>query len=317
MREFDFSTQVEDTKWLIDKLVPIGHLCFVLAQAGVGKSLLVEAMAMSLIYGVPFGDLSVQEGDVLIIDQDTPEATLTKRILRLSSPMKGERKHKLFVESMRGYSLSDRTLQTVIGDYPTAVLTIIDSLHAVCGKINPNYTTDMSVLAKLKAKCINAHNTIIFNHHISQKEQLSVDALMTGDPGHLAMGSSTIIQQADTYYIVGASADAGVTNRLYIRPVSKRVSIPTKPIILRLVPVDNGESIEYDGYYETGLSEAEQDVLTLFREQNSERTVKETYEAMGHRHGEIAVRQALSILDQKGLLLMSKHKSNLFKYRMP
>jgi len=317
MAEFNFKAEVEETKWLIENLIPLGHLCFVLAQAGVGKSLLVEAMAISIIKGIPFGDKKAVDGDVLIIDQDTPADTLTKRLLKIGNALDAPNKHKLFVESMKGFSLDNGTLQTIIGDYPTAVLTIVDSLHSVCGKLNPNYTTDMSVLAKLKSRCINAHNSIIFNHHISQKEELTVDVLMTGDAGHFAMGSSTIMQQTDTYYIVGATAVEGRTNRIYVRPVSKRVSIPGKPLILRLLPTEKGEKIEYDGVYESGLGTTESDILTLFKEQDLERTVKEVYEAMGHRYGEAAIREALSDLDKRGFLAMSKHKSNLFKFRLP
>lgn len=315
MKEFDFNVEVEETKWLIENLVPLGHLCFVLAQAGVGKSLLLEAMAISIIYGIPFGHMETLEGDVLIIDQDTPESTLTKRLLSLGNAIDSERKHKLFVVSMKGYSLTN--LQSVINEYPSAVLVIIDSLHTVCGKLNPNYTTDMNILTNLKKNCINGHNSIIFNHHISQKEILTIDDLMTGDAGHLSMGASAIIQQADSYYIIGATVENGRADRLYIRPVSKRVSIPGKPLILRLLPTEKGEKVEYDGVYEAGISEIEADILVLFQEQMVERTVKETYEAMGHRHGENGVRLALASLDKKGLLAMSKHKSNLFKYRLP
>lgn len=317
MKEFNFNTEVEETKWLIKDLVPMSHLCFVLAQAGVGKSLLLEAMAISLIHEMPFGGLEVIGGDVVLIDQDTPEATLTKRILNLNNAMPSKPKHKLFVSSMKGYALSGTTLQTAINEHPDAVLTIVDSLHSVCGKLNPNYTTDMNILANFKKNCINAHNSIIFNHHISQKEILTVDDLMTGDAGHLAMGASAIIQQADSYYIVGATVEDGRADRLFVRPVSKRVSIPGRPLILRLLPTDNGEKIEYDGRYEQDVDEVEKDIMVLFREQNMERTVKEVYEAMGHRHGEIAIRKSLSALDDKGLLTMSRNKNNLFKYRLP
>lgn len=317
IKEFDFTTKVKETSWLVEGLIPSSHLCFVLAQAGVGKSLLVNGIAISVIHGLPFGSLKTMEGDVLIIDQDTPENTLAKRLLRLNNGVQTEKKHRLFVESMQGYTLSERTLQTIIKSYPTAVLIIVDSLHSVVGKLNPNYTTDMSALAKLKSTCLNSHNTIIFNHHISQKTELSIEDLMLGDTGHLAMGSSTIIQQADTYFIVGATAREGKTERIYIRPVSKRVSIPSKPLVLRLLDTQDGEIIEHDGFYEVGLTEVENDVMALFNASNTNRSVKEVYEAMGHRHGENTVRTALASLDKKGLLLMSKHQSNLFKYRLP
>ena len=319
--DFDPSIKIEDTKWIVENFIPTSHLCFVLAQAGVGKSLLVESIATAIVCGVPYGGLKTVEGDVLIIDQDTPTNTLNRRLSRLISGLGVPKKHHLWIKSMQGYTLSERTINTIIADYPTAVLTIIDSLHSVCGKLNPNLTSDMNILSRLKQERINSHNSILINHHITQKlEDPSVNNLMTGDTASLAMGSSVIIQQADSYYIVGATAKDGITERIYVRSVSKRVSIPGKPIILRVIPTGKekqGETVEYDGRFDAGVVGAEQDIMILFREQNIDRTVKEVYEAMGHKHGENAIRDALETLDQRGLLIMSRHKSNLFKFRLP
>ena len=317
MSEFTFDIDPIETTWLVENLIPMGHLGVVLAQAGVGKSLLVESLAVHMAYGVPFCGFKTEAGDVLIIDQDTPDNVLSKRLLQFSQGL-GERKHKLFLESMQGYSLDNGTLTTIINDYPTVNLVIIDSLHSVCGRLNPNYTSDMSRLAQVKSKCLNGHKTILLNHHISQKATLTIDNLMLDMTGNLAMGNSAIIQQADTYYIVGATAEEGRTNRLYVRPVSKRVSIALKPLVLRVVNTSaGGENIEYEGYYEPDLSGVELDIITLFREQQLERTAKEVFEGMGHKHGENIVRKALNTLEGKGLLFMSRHKANLFKYRQP
>jgi RecA-family ATPase len=319
LKEFDFTTSVEDTKWLVDGLIPLGHLCFVLAKAGVGKSLLIESLAIHVINNAKFADMKTVSGDVLIIDQDTTEGALTKRLIQMDAAIeKNGNKHKLFVESMRGYSLDNNTLMTVIHDHPSVKLTIIDSFHSVCGKLNPNYTTDMGVLARMKSKCLTGENNIIFNHHISQKEELSLELLMTGEPGRLAMGSSAIIQQADSYYIVGATAVDGRTEKIYMRPVAKRATISSKPIVLRLIETEYGEKVVYDGFYTPGVDDIQQDLMSLFREQSDvERTVKEVHEATGHRFTENDVRKALASLDKLGFLTLSKSKSNLFKYRLP
>lgn len=317
MSEFDFTVDTKETGWLVKDMIPISHLCIVLAQAGVGKSLLVESLAVHMIYNCRFCELDTAFGDVLIVDQDTPENVITKRLLKFGKAIGGERYHKLYLESMKGYSLSDQSLFKIIKSYQKSNLAIIDSLHSVLGGLNPNRTSDMCRLATLKKECINEHNTIIINHHISEKVSASVTELMLGDPHKLAMGNSAIIQQADTYFIVGATAENGITDRIYIRAVSKRVSIPLKPMVLRVVQSGDGEKIVFDGYYEPDLDEAEKDVITLFREEEKERTVKEVYDAMGHKHGEVKTREALAILEKKGLLLLSRYKSNLFKYRLP
>ncbi len=319
MEEFDFNTKLPEVGWLVKNLIPISHLCLFLSQAGVGKSLLAESIALHLVHGKQFCNLDVDSGDVLIIDQDTPQNVINNRIIKFDNGIDSNRVHKLYLESMRGYTLNGTTLFTAINDHPSAKLIVIDSLHSVCGNLNPNSTADMNRLAVLKEKCITDDKTIIINHHISEKFEYDINTLMTCDPHKLSMGNSAIIQQVDSYYIIGATAEGGITNRMYMRPVSKRASIPTKPIVIRIIPCSNngvGESVIYDGLYEPDLNEAERDIMILFREHNIERTVKEVYENMGHRHGEIKVRDALAILDNKGLLIMSRHKSNLFKYKL-
>jgi len=257
------------------------------------------------------------EGDVLLIDQDTPADVLQRRLLRFGQALELEPKYQLFVKSMAGYALGNGTLATLINDYPTVRLVVIDSLHSVCDKLNPNYTSDMSRWAILKKQCLQPEMSILVNHHISQKWELDIEALMNGDANKLAMGNSAIIQQADTYYIVGARAEEGRTNLMYLRPVSKRVSIPTSPIVLKMVENERGEMLDYEGRYEPDLDEVEYDAMTLFAEQDIERTVKEAYDAMGQKHGIITVRKALASLEVKGKLRLSRHKANLFKYKLP
>lgn len=318
MAEFDFNTEISETKWLVDKTFPMGHLCFVLAKAGVGKSLIVESLAVHTVHGVDFGGFMSVEGDVLIVDQDTPQNVLTKRLLQFSKGLNVPRKHRLFIESMQGLVLSNNTLISAIHSYPTAKIIIIDSMHSVCGKLNPNSTTDMSLWAHVKSSCLTKDNIIIINHHISEHIDTDTVRLMTGRTDGLAMGNSAIIQQADSYYIVDAEAMNGRTNKIFIRPVSKRVSIPQKPMIFKVVvPESGGETLTFDGYYEPELDEVEKDVMALFYEQKIERTVEEVYKAMGHRHGENSVRKALTNLDKKSYLVFSRSRSNLFKYRLP
>jgi len=309
--------KIEKPEWIVDRLIPAGHLCVVLSQAGVGKSLIMEYLATCIAHSAKFCGFDTIEGNTLIIDQDTPQNAISSRLIRFSRGIGKEPKHILYLKSMCGYQIKDRTLFTAINDFNTK-LTLIDTLHSTSVGLNINSVSDMSKLSTLKEKCLKEGMTIIFNHHISEKDDLPIKALMTGDPHKLSMGSSAIIQQADTYYIIGAYAENGRTNRIYIRTISKRLSIPMPPIVVKIVATENGgEMMEFDGNYEPELDEIEQDIMVLFRDNNTDRTVKEIYEAMGHKHGEVHVREALTTLDKKGKLSMSRHRSNLFKYRMP
>lgn len=317
MAEFNFQKQPPPKSWTVEPLIPDKQLGVLLAQAGTGKSLLAENLAVCVAHGVPFCGFRTVEGDALLIDQDTPTDTLDARLLAFGQALQVEQKYKLFVESMKGYALGNGTLISAICDHPTVRLVVIDCLHSVCGRLNPNYTSDMNLWAKVKERCLNDHNSILLVHHISQKWELDIQALMQGEANRLAMGSSAIIQQADSYYVVGSREREGRVDKLYARPVSKRVSIPLDPIVLRVLPTEYGELIEYEGMYEPDLDDSEYDIMTLFKEQQLERTVKEVYEAMGHKHGEKKVRQALSSLETQNKLSISRHRANLFKYRLP
>lgn len=317
--EFNFDVDVSPISWIVEPIIPAGQLCVFLAQSGVGKSLLVEDLAVHLIYGLPFAGFTTTEGDVLLIDQDTPTETLAQRLVRFGKAIGQEKKHRLFCCSMKGYSLSDGTIVQAINDFPTARLVIIDSLHSICGRFNPNYTSDMNTLAKLKGKCLTSDKTIALVHHITDKATYSLEELMTGNPHALSMGASAIIQQADTYYIISAEAENGRTNKIYLRPVAKRVSITSRPYIFQFVyPSSDSERLESAGEYAPELSDIENDILAFFKAKpSSDLTVQEVYGNTGHFYGEAAMRKALAVLTKKGLLVLSRRRHNLFKYSLP
>src|SRR3990170_5123632 len=97
---FNFDCEVAETTWLVKPIVPMGQLCLVLAQAGVGKSLLVESLAVHVVCDIPFCNFETLGGDVLLIDQDTPENTLHRRLIRLFNGLNQPKRHELFLESM-------------------------------------------------------------------------------------------------------------------------------------------------------------------------------------------------------------------------
>jgi hypothetical protein len=327
MAEFNPDIIAEETSWLVEGLVPNGHLCICLAQAGVGKSLWAESLAVHISSGVDFCHLKTRPSDVLIIDQDTPTKVLQKRLSRFFKGVsniqtENSNKNKLFFESMNGYNFSDGTIFTLIKDHPTAKVVIIDSLFSVCGKLNPNSISDLNqALVKLKNECLTEDKVIIINHHISEKmPDASLEFLMTENPHVFSMGASSVIQQADTYYIIGASAENGMTNRIYLRPIAKRAPVNSIPKIFRLIqPEKDSERMEFDGEWDgVNLAGEERDVLMYFRANPQDaKSVIDVYKDTGHVHGETAIRKALQSLEKKGLLVLSKQRSNLFKYKLP
>jgi len=316
---FDFDPQVEEAHWLVDGFLPLGHLIVLFAQSGAGKSYILESLACHVAFNKDFCGFATQGGAVHIIDQDTPTNELQKRMLRFGKTLGGGEnpKDNLYLSSMEGYSLSDGTLIQAINKHDSK-LTIIDSLHSVCGYYNPNHTKDMSILARVKAKCLTKDRTIIISHHITEKITYSLGDLMDSNSHITMMGSSAIMQQADTGLILGSHLVDNLIDKLYIRAIAKRQAIRKPPLTIKLIEPNEEQIItEFVGYYEAGYSEVEQDILLLFEATPMEYTIKQIDEAMGHKHGLNKLRQGASGLEEKGKLVLSRHKANLFKYRLP
>lgn len=315
---FDFNCDIPETKWLVKDLIPLGQLVISVAQSGSGKSFYGEALATSIVYNKLFLGHATHDGDVLIIDQDTPTETLNYRLKRFGAEYGGNPKHKLFVSSMKNLSLTDGTLINTIKDHPSVVFVLIDSLHSIFGNLNPDSTKDMNKLAEFKQVCVHPNITVMFNHHISEKVTLTADEFMTCEPRKLPMGSSTINQQADTYYILATPDTNGTLTSLYVRPVAKRVSIPSKTFITRFVDGNTNTAIfEYSGDYQEPDNEVEGDIMVAFQTDETPiaRDVKEVFEMLGGKHPEHIVRANLKQLATKGKLNWSVDRSKTKKYR--
>ena len=317
---------IPETEWLVEGLIPLGHLGFVIAQAGIGKSFFVEQLATCIVYNKPFLGLKVKKGNVLLIDEDTPEKVLMRRLNKLTAYYNGqERVGEFRVKSMTGLRLSEKGgLLSALVDNDDATLIIIDSFNTVCGELDPNVTRSMSRLQTLKQHCLKEHMTILINHHISEKTERTAHELMSCDPHNLSMGSSVINQQADTYYIIGSpDINKSRLESLYVRPVSKREMIPTNPFKIDYIE-ENGyshfnELVTIDMNKDL-LDNVETDVMIIYRETQGKPegyTVSEIYNALAGKHGIVTVREALKQLEIKGKIKYRKSEHNLFHYYVP
>ena len=323
---FTTDIKIPETEWLVDNLIPLGHLGFVIAQAGIGKSYFTEQLAACIVYGKPFLGLHVKSGSVLLIDEDTPEKVLMRRMGKFVTYYKDEKRvGELRIKSMTGLKLAGKnSLLTALAENDDVVLIVIDSFNARCGDLNPNITRDMSRIQILKQYCLNEHMTILINHHISEKIERTALELMTCDPHTLAMGSSVINQQADTYYILGSpSTNSSKLEALYVRPISKREMIPLNPFKIDYIEQDGHSYFDKLAMIDTKsdlLEDVESDIMIIYREGQNKpegRTVDEIYKTLAGKHGLIAVRNALKTLEIKGKIKYRKGRHNLFHYYVP
>jgi len=315
MARFDFSAPIPEAKWLVKDLVPLGHLCVILAQSGAGNSFASESLAVSVAAGESWLGFDTTPGDVLIIDQDTPTNVLRERLKRICAAV-GIPKHNIEYQSMQNLSLENGHISKLAHDLKPRLI-IIDSLHSVCGKLNSNSTMAMAALAQLKADCLNPECTIVINHHLTEKLDYKMEELMSYDKHLSGMGSSVIKQTTDTEYILASTIKDNKIDLLYLRPIAKRQNIPQKVVSMRFLESDGYLNLEFAGYFDSTLTDAESDMLLLLESHPMDLTVKQAKEAMGSKWADKEIRRAFSTLEHKGKVIMSRHPRNLFTYRLP
>jgi len=319
---FDFTGQSPKLEWCVAPLVPLGQLVFNVAQSSAGKSWYGEAIATCIAYGVPFLGLKTIEGDVLIIDQDTDKGTLERRLRRFGRYYGANPKHNFNLLSMKGLTLYDGSLQTAIQEHPKAVFILIDCLHSICSGIDLNSTKDMNThLTGLKHTCLNSNRTIMVNHHISEKSEATVEDLMMGSSHKYSMGSSTINQQADAYYILAQSQNTnGKLRRISVRPIGKKEAIPLEPFTITLYDDNEEDSpVCFSNLvpYKPQKNSCSKDILQLFTLRKTPLTCKEIFDAQVQTYSQNEIRATLRILEADGALEKSTEAHNLFKYYLP
>jgi archaellum biogenesis ATPase FlaH len=324
LEKFILKEEFEQPRWLVRDLIPLGHLCVMLAQSGIGKSFVVEDLAICMVYEKNFCEHETTFVDVLLIDQDTPTDILNRRLSRLACGVDStsQPKHELWTMSMGELNFKDNSLINFINKdkFKNFKLIILDSFNTFCSGGNSNKTEDMvTALSRLKADCLNKDRTILIVHHISEKKEFTSPSLMLDDTHISGMGNSGIRQQTDTEYILAGDIRDGRVTELYLRARAKRQFINKAPIMIKLVEPDETRLIlQFDGYYEPGISDSERDIMSLFQATpDDEYTVKEVIDKTGKKHSEKDTREALAALEKKNKIMLSRARSNLFKYRLP
>ena len=200
MRLTNFIETHQKREWLLEGLIPKGHIILLPGLPGVGKSWIVDGIATHIACGKPFLGLPVIQGPVILIDEDTPCDELSNRLQRLSQGLNSPLGNSpLEVRSMQNINLSDEDticeLEKFIGE-THSVLIILDCLSKVMGgefnENNARYANIAGkVLGRLKAKGV----TVILTHHLNKREgSLETDFVK------LTRGSGAIVANSDTAF---------------------------------------------------------------------------------------------------------------------
>jgi len=305
----------ERTSWLVKDFIPLGGYCLFASQPGVGKSYLLEALAVDVAYGRSFLGMDTLGGDVLLVDEDSDPPVARARLARFCGSDKP--KHQLFVWIGEGFRITDgqtHGLKSLIRRpaYKNVKLVIIDSLAGVVGgKSNLDNTKDSSAITEFLMELCSPDRAIVVVHHISTKHNLSVSEAMTCDnPDRLVMNNTRLVSSSQGYYVLASPTKGGKLEELFVRPVMRRVLLG-KPFSASLCENGSGDYFKLNGaVFQTAsgdLGKSERRILSEFP-LDGETTVKSLDDQMDGFFHTNTLRTHLDALEDKGYIeVVAKH----------
>jgi hypothetical protein len=313
-------------KWLVNGLIPLGHANLLAGQPGSVKSWLAEYLAVCIITGTKFlGDdgFSVQQGSVIIVDEDTPSDTLDERLKRLTALL-GIPLDSLPIKvlSHKGYYFDDKgkmnELRGIIDGMQPPVLVVMDCLSSMMGKLDENKTSDVKKAAAFWNMLKSGGVTLLILHHISLKK---TSGFYDYDFAKLVMGNTQIVGSCDTLLAM-MRIPPEIPTRSVVRTKARKTTLDVnEPFIVELIePLDKSWAqliIDREIYIEP--SKAATEIFKLFWEYAEELTVKEICNsAVQDDYSMVEVRDVLHELEKEKVIVkrIEKSKSHQFRYKL-
>lgn len=296
------------TRWLVKGLFALGDQAVVAAQPAVGKSFFVEALATSVAYNKPFLGFEVTGGNVLIIDEDTPTATLVNRLSKFDKAYDGQRPHDIYLHSKEGYEMDNGSLVKLVNSYKDLRLVIVDCLVSISGKADLDRTIDLKCLTNFMQGVSRDNMTVIINHHISTKKVITPEyAMSCGNPQALLMNNTRIASASDALYILASPDNDGTLTTLLVRPVSRRITLTVKSFMAKFTETDTTMNFSYGEQVDIkkGLGRDEKRVKALL-DPGKRLTVKDILFESEQLFSDKTMREILHSLEDKGHVRLVK-----------
>jgi len=185
------NTEYPEAKWLANELIPAGALTVVSASPGSYKTWLLLRTAIAVAEGSPlFGHFEVQQGRVLIIDEETGESQLKDRLIKLGA------KEELPISflSRKSFMASEENISELLLDaraYEVKLIIIDTLINIHTGE--ENSPGDMTGLFKQLRRLADAGIAVVVAHH-NRKAGSRV-----GNSGEEMRGSSGILAAVDCH----------------------------------------------------------------------------------------------------------------------
>ena len=230
---------MSDSEWFIEDLYPMGHRIMDTAVEGNCKTILGCWLAICTATGHDFLGQKVQQGSVIIIDEETPAATLEDKIRRfaLSFDIKDWHDLPIRIESMKGFRFGRKTamdwLIKILTSYEDEPMLLrMDSVLAMLTSGRQGMSENDSGIGIALKDDLNKLLHFVRNISISAHAKKYVTDMVpkqmrATDMQAIVRGHGSIVgEAADTGIVVKKISEHPEPTRFVLVPKARRRAIP-------------------------------------------------------------------------------------------
>jgi len=236
-------------EWLIDDLLPMGHKGQLTSPEGSFKTIFSSYISVCIAGGFPVLGYKVKQGEVLIVDEETPTVDLGSYLNRFACGfgLKGYRELPITVLSMKGFRLGRRTeLAKLVGLVKVIqpVFISFDSLIALLPSGRQRIAENDSNVGETIRDDLNAVlntsncSALLLTHTKKSVVDLDIEELRYADMQSLVRGHGSIVGEGcDTGFILKKLSENPKPTKFAIITKARRQAIPasTEPIFVEMV----------------------------------------------------------------------------------
>jgi hypothetical protein len=316
MRLEEFAKASRPKGWLVKGLIPQGHAILGVGLPGTLKSWFVDGLAVHIASGKDFLGLPVNQGAVVLVDEDTPSDELLNRLKRFAIGLNLSLEDlPIEVHSMENINLSDdESLQKLVNEVIRIKpgLVILDCLSKVMGgEFNENSTRDANIAGNAWNKLKSTGATVFSTHHLNKREgNIATDFV------RLSSGSHAIVANSDTAF--GIEFGQHDPTRFNAHPVERRCKLNIRePFGIEL---EEDTELTWARLKRVGfarrLSPLAKDIYEIFRAvgEGANLTANDVKRHLAGAASDSDMRSALSELEDRGFLRHKPTAHNRYEY---
>lgn len=288
--------QFGETKWLVDKLIPLDSLVALSGAPASFKTFLILELALKISSGEDVFDVfPVKRTKVLIVDEETGSRWLQARLAKLTVDV-----CDICFLSKTGFKLTPSTTEDLISYCKINGIgfVVFDSLVRIHTAKDENSATEMAKVFSLMQEIVSAGITVLFVHH-SRKQS----SFRSADASQDMRGSSDILAAVDCHLLTERKKDHILVTQSKLRQYKELT-----PFKLGVITDDTSFQFEYLGEKDAfksvkeSMAEAIQKLLTERNEPISRTEIYQLLKDIGTAGGYSSFKSTIDDLVKSDVL---------------